>query len=101
MGICNGLEVSFVVLVVRWRSRWFADLLVLFSYALQWLVVLPLEIIAASITVGYWGSDMNRALFVTIFLLTIIIINLFGVKGYGEAEFVFALVKITAVIGFM
>ena len=44
---------------------------------------------------------MNRALFVTIFLFTIVIINLFGVKGYGEAEFVFAIVKITAVIGFM
>lgn len=28
-------------------------------------------------------------------------INLFGVKGYGEAEFVFSLVKVTAVTGFM
>ncbi|KAK3694627.1 amino acid permease-domain-containing protein [Podospora appendiculata] len=71
------------------------------NYALQWLVVLPLEIIAASITVGYWNSDLQRAIFVTIFLSTIIIINLFGVKGYGEAEFVFAIIKITAVIGFI
>jgi amino acid transporter len=71
------------------------------SYALQWLVVLPLEIIAASITVGYWNSNLDRAIFITIFLFTIVVINLFGVKGYGEAEFVFAIVKITAVIGFM
>lgn len=28
-------------------------------------------------------------------------INLFGVKGYGEAEFVFAIVKVTAVVGFI
>jgi amino acid permease len=28
-------------------------------------------------------------------------INFFGVKGYGEAEFVFSIVKVTAVIGYM
>ncbi|KAK4105851.1 amino acid permease [Parathielavia hyrcaniae] len=71
------------------------------NYALQWLVVLPLELIAASITVGYWNSSLNRSIFITLFLLIIVVINLFGVKGYGEAEFVFAIVKITAVIGFI
>ena len=71
------------------------------SYALQWLVVLPLEIIAASITIMYWNPQLNKAIFVTIFLLTIMVINLFGVKGFGEAEFVFAIIKVTAVIGFM
>ena len=71
------------------------------SYALQWLVVLPLEIIAASITITYWNESLDKAIFVTIFLAFIITINLFGVKGYGEAEFVFAIIKVTAVIGFM
>lgn len=28
-------------------------------------------------------------------------INLFGVKGYGEAEFTFSIIKVIAVIGFM
>lgn len=68
---------------------------------MQWLIVLPLEIVAASLTVGYWNSNVSRSIFVTIFLATIIIINLFGVKGYGEAEFIFAIIKITAVIGFV
>jgi amino acid transporter len=31
----------------------------------------------------------------------IVMINFFGVKGYGEAEFVFSVVKVTAVIGYM
>lgn len=73
----------------------------LISYALQWLVALPLEIIAASITITYWNPDLNKAIFVTIFLIAVVSINLFGVKGYGEAEFVFALIKVIAVIGFM
>ncbi|KAK0657325.1 glycoside hydrolase [Cercophora newfieldiana] len=71
------------------------------NYAVQWLIVLPLEIVAASLTVGYWNSHLSRSVFVTIFLVSIVIINMFGVKGYGEAEFVFAIIKITAVIGFI
>ena len=30
-----------------------------------------------------------------------VIINLFGVRGYGEAEFIFSIIKITAVLGFV
>ena len=70
---------------------------------MQWLVVLPLEIIAASITLNFWDEkkEYNHAIWVTIFLTLIVSINLFGVKGYGEAEFAFSLVKVIAVIGYM
>uniref|UniRef100_A0A0D6R5R1 Amino acid permease/ SLC12A domain-containing protein n=1 Tax=Araucaria cunninghamii TaxID=56994 RepID=A0A0D6R5R1_ARACU len=73
------------------------------NYAMQWLVVLPLEIVAASITLTYWpgARDVNGAAWVTIFLVVIIAINFFGVKGYGEAEFVFSIIKVIAVIGFI
>jgi yeast amino acid transporter len=73
------------------------------SYALSWLVTLPLEIVAASITVAYWpgAQSVNPAAWVTIFLALIISINLFGVRGYGEAEFVFSIIKVIAVVGFM
>ncbi|KAF6836866.1 amino acid permease [Colletotrichum plurivorum] len=71
------------------------------NYALQWLIVLPLEIIAASITITYWESKITKAIFVTIFLVGIVSINLFGVKGYGEAEFIFSIIKVIAVIGFI
>lgn len=68
---------------------------------MQWLIVLPLEIIAASLTLGYWDESLTRATFVAIFLIMIIFINMFGVKGYGEAEFIFSIIKVIAVIGFM
>lgn len=73
------------------------------NYALQWLITLPLEIIAASITISYWDGvkDINPSAWVTIFLVLIIVINFFGVKGYAEAEFVFSLIKVAAVIGFI
>lgn len=66
-------------------------------------MTLPLEIVAASITLNFWegSKSTNPAAWVTIFLVVIIAINLFGVRGYGEAEFVFSIIKVTAVIGFI
>lgn len=73
-----------------------------FNYMLQWLVVLPLEIVSASITVNFWGTDPKyRDGFVALFWLAIVIINMFGVKGYGEAEFVFSFIKVITVVGFI
>ncbi len=63
--------------------------------------MLPLEIIAGAYTIGYWNPNLNQAVFVTLFLIVIVVINLFGVKGYAEAEFIFAILKVTAVVGFM
>jgi amino acid transporter len=71
------------------------------NYALQWVVVLPLEIVAAAMTVEYWHSSVPSAVWVTIFFVLIVIINLFGVRGYGEAEYVFSIIKVVAIIGFM
>ena len=58
---------------------------------------------AASITISFWqgAKDINPCAWVTIFLVLIVSINLFGVRGYGEAEFVFSVIKVTAVVGFM
>jgi len=74
------------------------------NYALQWLVVLPLEIVAACLTIQYWQqgeNPINPDAWVAIFLVLIIGINLFGVKGYGEAEFVFSIIKVIAVVGYI
>ncbi|KAK2603608.1 histidine permease [Conoideocrella luteorostrata] len=71
------------------------------NYALQWMFTLPLELIAGALTIQYWNQDISKSVFVTIFLLTIVVINLCSIKGYGEAEFLFSTVKVTAIIGFI
>jgi amino acid transporter len=71
------------------------------NYAMSWLVCLPLELVAASLTVDYWNDTINPAAFVCIFYVIICLINFFGARGYGEAEFVFAIIKVVAVIGFI
>ncbi|KAG5367989.1 General amino-acid permease GAP1 [Yarrowia sp. C11] len=75
------------------------------NYTLLWFAILPLELVAASITVEYWneqnGTNINPAAWICLFWALIAGINLFGVKGYGEAEFVFSIIKVAAVIGFI
>ena len=71
------------------------------NYTIQWLTVLPFELTAAGLTVQYWNNTISGAVFITIFWVTIFCINMVGVKGYGEVEFVLSIFKILAVIGFI
>ncbi|KAG5659615.1 hypothetical protein KAF25_002174 [Fusarium avenaceum] len=71
------------------------------NYTLQYLVVLPLEIIAGAFTINYWNPNATKSIFILLFFFLILGINLLGVKGYGEAEFIFSAVKITAIVGFI
>lgn len=77
-------------------------LLIASSYAFQWLITLPLELVASSITLQYWGpSHKIKPLFITIFLGIIILVNIAGVRSFGNVEAFFSILKVIAVVGFM
>ncbi|KAI4866418.1 amino acid permease/ SLC12A domain-containing protein [Hypoxylon rubiginosum] len=71
------------------------------DYAIAWLTVLPFELIAAGITIEFWRPDLNVAIWVTVFLVILSLIQIFGVRGYGEVEFVLSMIKIAACSGFI
>ncbi|CAF2039854.1 unnamed protein product [Rotaria magnacalcarata] len=71
------------------------------NYAFNWLIVMPLESTAAGLVIRYWTGSVNIAVWITIFLIAILIINLFGVRGYGEVEFYVSIIKVIAVLGFI
>ena len=71
------------------------------NYLLQWAVVLPLEITAAGITVSYWPNNVPLGAWITIFLVAIIIINVFGTLGYAEEEFWSSCLKLFVVVLFI
>ncbi|CAF4388780.1 unnamed protein product, partial [Adineta steineri] len=71
------------------------------NYALHRLVVIPLELTVAGIVICYWTTSINIAVWITIFLFVLLIINLFGVRGFGEIEFYMAIIKVVAVLGFI
>lgn len=71
------------------------------NYAMQWLILMPLEIMAASLTLEYWSLPIPGWASITVFLGAIMAVNMCSVKVYGEVEYCFSIMKITAVIGFM
>ncbi|WFD29822.1 hypothetical protein MSPP1_000835 [Malassezia sp. CBS 17886] len=85
------------------------------NYWLQWIVALPLEATAATIIIQYWDKGVTdeqgmlipgslavpEGVWIAIFLVIMIAINLFGVRGYGEFEFAASLIKVLGCIGFI
>jgi amino acid transporter len=78
------------------------------NYAMNWLVVLPFELTTAGVTIAFWTDpdntghpSVNVGVWITIFLLSVVVINIFGVRGYGEVEFILGVIKVTAIIGFI
>ncbi|KXL47271.1 hypothetical protein M433DRAFT_71069 [Acidomyces richmondensis BFW] len=73
------------------------------NYAVQWLTVLPFELTAAGLTLDFWpnAAKQNVGVWITIFLVALIIVQIFGVRGYGEVEFVLSIIKVIACTGFI
>ncbi|CCE65695.1 hypothetical protein TPHA_0M01200 [Tetrapisispora phaffii CBS 4417] len=69
-------------------------------FCIQWITVLPLELITSSLTIQYW-TDLNGDIFVVIFYVFLLLIHFIGVKAYGETEFIFNLCKILMISGFI
>lgn len=70
-------------------------------FFIQWLTVFPLELITASLTIKYWNDKINADVFIVIFYVFLLFIHFFGVKAYGEAEFIFNSCKVLMIAGFI
>ncbi|KAL8838147.1 MAG: hypothetical protein Q9176_005230 [Flavoplaca citrina] len=71
------------------------------NYVFQWAIVLPLELTVAGLTVEYWQSGVSVGVWITVFWLILIFINVFGTLGYAEEEFWSSLLKLCAIVIFM
>ncbi|KAI8957617.1 amino-acid permease inda1 [Daldinia sp. FL1419] len=71
------------------------------NYVLQWAVVVPLELTVCAISIGYWNADVSPGVWITVFYVFLIIVNIFGTLGYAEEEFWASLLKLTATVVFM
>ncbi|KAM3087389.1 hypothetical protein ACMFMG_001484 [Clarireedia jacksonii] len=77
------------------------------SYWSLWVLTLPSELSSAGIIISYWLPDIGTWVWALVFLIVIIadingkVINLFGVRWFGEAEFFFSFLKVLVVIVFI
>ncbi|PYD07703.1 gamma-aminobutyrate permease, partial [Pseudomonas syringae pv. pisi] len=70
------------------------------NYAMFWVVVLPLELVAASLAIEFWNSSINTVVWVAIFYVLILGLNLFGTAGFAMTELVASILKLIGVVGF-
>ncbi|KAI8372015.1 amino acid permease/ SLC12A domain-containing protein [Choanephora cucurbitarum] len=71
------------------------------NYWYNWAVTVAVELTAGSMVMAYWAPWVPGYVWSICFLVIILSLNLFSVKGYGEAEYWFALIKVLTVIVFI
>ncbi|GAB0135713.1 Amino-acid permease inda1 [Epichloe bromicola] len=71
------------------------------NYLFLWLVVLPLELTVCGLVIQYWDTETSVAVWITIFLVAVIVINIFGSIGFAEEEFWASSIKLISVVIFM
>ncbi|EMT71451.1 Putative proline-specific permease put4 [Fusarium odoratissimum] len=66
-------------------------------------ITLCAELSAASLIIGYWkgAEGVNVAVWITIILVVVVLLNIFAVSIYGEAEFCFASIKVITIVGLL
>ncbi|CZR53101.1 probable general amino acid permease [Phialocephala subalpina] len=66
-------------------------------------ITLCAEISAASIVINYWegAQHISVAVWITIIIILVVCLNIFAIQIYGEAEFIFASVKIITIVGLL
>ncbi|PPQ89594.1 hypothetical protein CVT25_012339 [Psilocybe cyanescens] len=69
------------------------------NYWYNWVIVLPAELSAASVLLGFWRPDINPAVWVAMCIVVVVTINMLGAGAYGEAEFIFASIKVITITG--
>ncbi|MFK4103150.1 amino acid permease [Streptomyces sp. NPDC019531] len=69
------------------------------TYWLLWVVTGMAELTAAAIYINYWFPAIPRWVTALAFLILLYVANLISVKIFGEIEFWFSMVKVTALIG--
>lgn len=69
------------------------------TYWLMWIVTGMAELTAAAIYVHYWFPQIPQWVTALVFLVVLFGANLISVKLFGEIEFWFSMVKVTAIIG--
>ncbi|WP_435243239.1 amino acid permease [Streptomyces cucumeris] len=69
------------------------------TYWLMWVVTGMAELTAAAIYVHFWFPSIPQWVSALVFLVVLFGVNLISVKIFGEVEFWFSMIKVTAIIG--
>ncbi|KAF2430787.1 amino acid permease Dip5 [Tothia fuscella] len=72
-----------------------------YTYWFKYIIVTPNQLTAAALVIQYWvkPEKVNPGVFITVFLIVIVLINYIGVKYFGEIEFWLSSIKVLVICG--
>lgn len=71
------------------------------NYWYNWAITIAVDLVAAQLVMAYWFPEVEGWIWSGIFLALIFLLNFISVKGFGEAEYWFALFKVVTVLLFI
>jgi lysine-specific permease len=71
------------------------------NYWYNWAVTIAVDLVASQLVMTWWFPDTPGWIWSAVFLCVIFLLNYISVKGFGEAEYWFSLIKVTTVIIFI
>ncbi|QVN11305.1 amino acid permease [Burkholderia sp. LAS2] len=71
------------------------------TYWYSWAVTIAIELVAAQIVMRYWFPSVPGVWWGAGFLVLIFLLNTLSVRGFGESEYWFSLIKVVTVIAFI
>ncbi|OAG16037.1 amino-acid permease inda1 [Alternaria alternata] len=69
------------------------------NYWYAYAILVAAEATAGAILLEYWETPVHNAVWITIFLVVVLFLNIVAVEVFGEAEFWFASIKFITIIG--
>jgi lysine-specific permease len=70
-------------------------------YWANWAVGVAVELTGVAMIMEFWVQNVNSVVWSVVCLVILLFINVFSVKGYGEVEYWFSMIKILVVIIFV
>ncbi len=71
------------------------------NYWYNWAVTIAVELAAAQLVMQFWFPSFPGYIWSALFLFVMFLLNAISVRGFGEAEFWFSLIKVVTVIVFI
>jgi GABA permease len=100
MAAANPETGSFSAYADKALGRW-AGFSIGWLYAWFWIIVLGIEATAGAAIMHRWLPGVDQWIWALVLMVALTLTNVWSVKSYGEFEFWFASVKVTAIILFL
>ncbi|MFC3339209.1 amino acid permease [Paracandidimonas soli] len=100
LAACLPVSGSFATYGARYVDEGFGFALG-WNYWYNWAVTIAVDLVAAQLVMNYWFPDIPGVLWSALFLLLMFLLNNISVKGFGEAEYWFAAIKVVTVLIFI